>query len=294
MLLILMSVLFFLMAALFAWAMLPDASERAIRQRIFSEVAAERRPSLLERLTVLLAPFNRYLPLEVYSVKTQRRLDTAAIRLHPLQFFVLQEICALAGAVLYFVLFGRGSLNLGWMLLFIAIGFLVPNLWVSNVQKNRQMAIARDLPSVVDLLNLSVGAGSDFISALARIVREFRPCPIREELGIVLQEIRMGKRRRDALRAFADRLRTAEVRTFSRTLIQVDRMGKGLTEALEVLAEDMHMTRFNWAERYAQQAPVKMLLPLILSLGAALLIVAGPILMQFLRGGFMSGGLQPH
>src|SRR3989338_2246260 len=221
MMLMVLSALFFLMAALFAWALLPDASERAIRQRIYAEVAAERGPSLLEKLTELLSPVNRYLPLEAYSVRTLRRLETAAIRLHPLQFFVLQELCAVSGAVLYFVVFGRGPINLGGLLLFVAIGFLVPHFWVSNVQKNRRMSISRDLPSVVDLLNLSVSAGSDFITALGRIVREFRPCPVRDELGIVLQEIRMGKRRRDALRAFADRLRTTEAKTFARTLIQV-------------------------------------------------------------------------
>jgi len=48
----------------------------------------------------------------------------------------------------------------------------------------------------------------------------------------------------------------------------------------------MRLQRYHWAERFAQQAPIKMLLPLILSLGAAMMIIAGPILVQFLRGGF--------
>ncbi len=291
---VIMSVLFFLMAALLAWSLLPDISERTIRQRIFSEVSAEKRPTWLEQVTNWLLPLNHRLPLGGYSANTARLLETAAIRLHPLQFFALQEICAASGALIYFVMFGKGPVNLLWLVVFILIGFLMPHYWASNVRKQRRLSVTRDLPSVVDLLNLSVGAGSDFITALGRIVREFRPCPVREELGVVLQEIRMGKRRRDALRAFAERLKTPEVRTFSRTLIQVDRMGKGLTEALEVLAEDMHLTRYHWAERFAQQAPIKMLLPLVLSLGAAMIIVAGPILVQFLRGGFMGGGLQPR
>ena len=100
--------------------------------------------------------------------------------------------------------------------------------------------------------------------------------------------MRVGKRRRDALRAFATRLKCPEASTFARTLIQVDRMGTGLAEALTILSEDMRLQRYHWAERFAQQAPLKMLIPLIFSLGAAMTIVAGPILIQFFRGDLLS------
>jgi tight adherence protein C len=140
---------------------------------------------------------------------------------------------------------------------------------------------------VVDLLALCVGAGADFMTAMSRIVREFRPCPVRDELAIVLSEIRVGKRRRDALRAFAARVQTPESSTFARTLIQADRMGTGLIDALTVLSEDMRIARYHWAERFAQKAPLKMLVPLVLSLGSAMVIVAGPIIIQFMRGGVM-------
>ena len=63
-------------------------------------------------------------------------------------------------------------------------------------------------------------------------------------------------------------------------------MGTGITEALRILSEDMRVQRTHWAERFAQQAPIKMLLPLLFSLASALIIVAGPIMGQFLQGGF--------
>ena len=66
-------------------------------------------------------------------------------------------------------------------------------------------------------------------------------------------------------------------------------MGTGMSEALTILSEDMRLTRYHWAERFAQQAPMKMLIPLMISLGSAMIIVAGPILMQFIKGGLMSG-----
>ena len=223
-----------------------------------------------------------------YAKRIPPVMESAGVRLSFLEFLACQELTAAAGALLYFTLGGRSQLNIAWLVMFALVGFLIPVLWLHNLIKSRRMTISRDLPEVSDLLNLCVGAGSDFMTALARIVREFRPCPVREELGLVLQEIRMGKRRRDALRAFADRLKCPESSTFARTLIQVDRMGTGLTEALEVLSEDMRIQRYNWAERFAQQAPMKMLIPLVMSLGAAMIIVAGPILVRFLKGDLMS------
>jgi len=280
-------VLMFFSAALLAWGLLPDETQRAIRRRLFSEVAREKRPTWLAQAADWLGPLHRMLPLSWYSARVSKLVHAAGLRLHPLHFLVLQEIGALTGLLVYVVTLGNGRINVGWMALLVFIFFMIPYVWLSNRIKTRRFFIGRDLPPVVDLLNLCVGAGSDFIGAMNRIVREFRPCPLREELGVVLQEIRVGRRRRDALHAFADRLETQEARTFSRTLIQADRMGTGLSEALHVLSEDMRLARYHWAERFAQQAPLKMLLPLVLSLASALLIVAGPILIQFLRGGFM-------
>ena len=278
----------FASSALCIWALFPDAIGRRVRQRIYSEVSAAKQPSLLTRVGEWLTPLHRRLPTSWYCTRTTKTLESAGLRLPPLHFLVIQELGALTGAIVYFATLGGGNVNLGLLLIFIAVGCFVPSFWLNNRIQGRRMTISRDLPEVVDLLTLCVGAGSDFMTALSRIVREFRPCPVRDELGIVLQEVRVGKRRRDALRAFADRLKTPEASTFARTLIQVDRMGTGLAEALNILSEDMRLQRYHWAERFAQQAPMKMLIPLIFSLGASMVIVAGPILIQFLRGDLMN------
>ena len=272
--------------AVLVWAVVPTESMRLIRKRIYTDVGAKKRPSLLGRLVKLLAPLHRKLPLTLYCDQTTKSLESAGLRLPPLLFLVIQEMSAFTGLLVYAVLTWGKPLNLVWLVGFVAVWFFIPILWMNNRRQARRMTVSRDLPEVVDLLTLAVGAGSDFMSALGRITREFRPCPVREELAILLQEVRVGKRRRDSLRGFATRLHTPEANTFARTLIQVDRMGTGMDEALTILSEDMRLQRYHWAERFAQQAPMKMLLPLILSLGSAMMIVAGPILVQFLRGGF--------
>ena len=287
---IMISLFVFGAVALGIWTLLPDPAQRAIRRRLLSEMEVPKHSSPLEQLVKAMAPLHKYLPLTWYTESIGKQLATAGLRLRPLEFLVLEELGALAGTLVYFATLGAGTANPVWLVVFIVLGFFIPILWLRNKINGRRMAITRDLPEIVDLLDLCVGAGADFMTAMGRIVREFRPCPVREELGIVLQEIRIGKRRRDALRSFAQRTKTPEANTFARTLIQGDRMGTGLSEALQVLSEDMRLARFHWAERFAQQAPLKMLLPLLLSLGAALLIVAGPIIIQFLRGGFSGGG----
>lgn len=285
---LLMSVCAFVAAVLVIWAILPNQDSRLVRQRIYSEVSAIKEPSLFARLAAALGPLNAKLPTTAYVRKTTQTLEAAGLRLPALQFLVIQEFGALSGALGYLALTGR-KFDLLWFGVWCFIGFMLPTFWLNNRIKERRLTVTRDLPEVVDLLTLCVGAGSDFMGAMNRIVREFRPCPVREELSILLQEVRVGKRRRDALRAFAQRLQTPETSTFARTLIQVDRMGTGLAEALTILSEDMRLSRYHWAERFAQQAPMKMLMPLLFSLGAAMVIVAGPILFQFMRGGLMSG-----
>jgi tight adherence protein C len=278
----------FVSALLFAWGLLPDISSRLIRKRILTELAEERLPTMLDQLVDVLAPLNQWLPTGWYSSRTIGRLQAGGVRMSFMHMLVMQEIGALTGLVIYAVTVGLEKINVVWLMVLVLMGWFVPDFWLANRIHKRRMSISRDLPEVVDLLNLCIDAGLDFMSSLGRVVREFRQCPTTEELGLVVQEVRVGKRRRDALHAFAQRVQTTEARSFARTLRQADRMGTGLAEALVILSEDMRQAQYHWAERFAQQAPLKMLVPLLFSLAAALIIVAGPIMIQFLQGGAFS------
>ncbi len=280
-----LTLLFFSVACL-TWGLLPDVSGRLIRQRVLADVAQEHRPTLFNQLVELVAPLNRWMPTSVYSARTQARLQAAGLKLPSTHFLVMQELGAATGLLVYAVTLGFERVNVAWLAGWVAIGVFIPHVWLSNRIRARRMSISRDLPEVVDLLQLCIDAGLDFMSSLERVVKEFRRCPTTEELGLIVQEVRVGKRRRDALSGFSQRVQTTEASSFSRTLRQADRMGTGLAEALRILSEDMRIRQYHWAERFAQQAPLKMLIPLIFSLAAALIIVAGPILVEFLRGGF--------
>lgn len=168
----------------------------------------------------------------------------------------------------------------------VAVGFLVPDLWLNLKVKKRHNEIRRDLPAVIDLLNLCVDAGLDFMLAVHRVIREFKKCAITDEFSEVWRETRMGASRRDALQHLTRRVGLSELSSFVRTLLQADRMGSPMGEALKIQAEEIRMRRYLRGEETALKAPIKLLFPLFLFiLPAVLVVVAGPIFLQFMRGG---------
>ena len=289
-LLALLSIAVFLCVGLIVVAIIPTESHRLVRQRI-SEVAVTRPTSIWHQVLNKVISVNRFLPFaDWYSMRLVKIIEMAGLRLQPFQFLAVQEVVAVIAVglgVAWYLSRPAQHFNSGTLMIVIFVGFLAPLLWLRQQIQLRRMQVSQDLPEVVDLLALCVGAGTDLMGALTKVVKEFRPCPLRDELAVVLQEVRVGRRRREALREMAIRLNTPETTAFVRTLIQVDRMGTGLAQAMPILSEDMRIQRYNWAERFAQKAPMKMLIPLVLSLGASMVIVAGPILVKFFRGGLM-------
>lgn len=174
--------------------------------------------------------------------------------------------------------------------IFIAfiIGFLFPELWLKDKMAKRQRQILRDLPNIIELMNICVCSGLDFMVAVSRVAREFRPCPVRDELSVMMREIQMGSTRRDALRNLAKRINSSDVSTFVLTLLQADRMGTPIGKILKSQADEIRIRRFQRGEEQALKAPIKLLFPLLFFImPVVLIIVAGPILIQFTQGSGM-------
>lgn len=166
----------------------------------------------------------------------------------------------------------------------LAFGYLLPDWWLKSRIKNIKDSLVRDLPDTVDLLSLCVNAGLDFMMALKYLVEKSKPTMIMNELAIMMQEINVGKPRREALRSFARKYELPDISTFARTLIQADRMGTSVSEALNILSEDMRETRFRRGEAMALKAPLKMLIPLLLFIFPVVgILVAGPIFLEFFQ-----------
>jgi tight adherence protein C len=166
-----------------------------------------------------------------------------------------------------------------------AAGFLIPDFWLNSKIAQRRREALRDLPYIIDLLNICVGAGLDFMVAINHVIKEFRPCVVVDEFKTMVKEMQMGLARRDALKNVAKRVSSPEINSFVRTLLQADRMGTPITNALKMHAEELRMIRFAKGEEMALKAPIKLLIPLLLFiLPVVMVIVAGPILIQFNSG----------
>jgi len=167
-----------------------------------------------------------------------------------------------------------------------AIGFVIPDLILRNKVAKRKLEVFRDLPYVIDLLNICVGAGLDFMVAVNHVIHQYRSCALLDELKTMVKEIQMGLSRRDALKNMAKRVNTPEINSFVRTLLQADRMGTPITVALKMHSEELRSIRFQRGEEMALKAPIKLLFPLLaFILPVVMIIVAGPILIQFMGGG---------
>jgi tight adherence protein C len=178
----------------------------------------------------------------------------------------------------------RQGLITGVILLWM---FFVPTLWIRGVVRARHRQIERALPFVLDLLTLSVESGLDFMTALRRIIERRDVDALGEELVQVFREIQVGRTRREALRDFAARTDHPDVRSVTQALIQADELGSSIGRALRVQAGQMRTRRYQRAEKQGNEAPVKMLFPLVACIfPAVFLILLGPVILHVLQQGF--------
>ncbi|MFA5271145.1 MAG: type II secretion system F family protein [Candidatus Omnitrophota bacterium] len=234
------------------------------------------------------APINEQL---LKILKTEKKLKNkmylAKWKTTPAEFLVAKELLLI---LIPLVLYLLGVKNMLWLAVAAIFGLIVPDLILSSRVKKRKYQIVRILPETIDLLGLCVGAGLDFMAAVRWVVDKVKINPMIEELVLVLKEINVGKPRVEALRDMSKRVDIPDVTSFVRTLIQADRMGTPVEEAFRILSEDSRMRRFHRGERQAVKAPLKMLIPLIFCiLPVILIIVAGPILIRFIKEGIFAG-----
>ncbi|NLE64833.1 MAG: type II secretion system F family protein [Elusimicrobia bacterium] len=176
------------------------------------------------------------------------------------------------------------------VLLALAVGFVLPEILLRGRIQGIKTDFARNLPDVVDLLGLCVSAGLDFMMALKWVVEKSTPNAVTREMNVLLQEISVGKPRREALRDLARKFELPDLSTFVRTLIQADKMGTSVSEALNILSEDMRIARFRQGEAIALKAPMKMLVPLLFFIFPVVgILVAGPIFLEFMTNNPIKG-----
>lgn len=166
----------------------------------------------------------------------------------------------------------------------VCLFYCYPLAWLRRSLKARHLSIQRALPFVLDLLTLSVEAGMDFMSALQRNCERRKLDPLNEELIRMTREIQIGIPRRVALRNMSTRVDLADLRSVAHALIQADELGVSIGSILRIQSDQMRARRFDRAEKLANEAPVKMLGPLMLCIfPAVFVILLSPILRETMQ-----------
>jgi tight adherence protein C len=163
-----------------------------------------------------------------------------------------------------------GSAMLGWML---------PFLYLKKKVRARQDELQRSLPDALDLMVVCVEAGLGLNQALVRVGEEMDrvSTTLAEELTLVSLEIRAGTPREEALANLGKRTGVSDIRAFTSMLIQTDRFGTSIADALRVHADELRTKRRQRAEEEAAKLTVKMLIPIVMFIFPAIfLVILGP------------------
>ncbi len=193
-------------------------------------------------------------------------------------------LAALLLLVAIYVLGPSQGLLLG--LLLALVGYMLPSFWLSRQITKRRKAIGNGLPDALDLLIVCVEAGMGLDQAIAKAAEELSVShpALSEELNIITTEIRAGKPRMEAFKNFADRTKVDDVRQLVSMLVQTDRFGTSIAQALRTQAEVSRTKRRQRAEERAAKIGVKLVFPLVFFLFPAMYVVTlGPAVIRFVR-----------
>lgn len=153
----------------------------------------------------------------------------------------------------------------------------LPDMWLNGKISSRQKEILLSMPDALDLLTISVEAGMGFDQAMQKVAGKWNNALTRE-FGKAIREQRMGKSRRESLRALAERCQVQEITTFTSAIIQGEQLGVSIARILVIQAEQMRLRRRQKAEKLAHEAPLKMTIPMVLFMMPALwIVILGPM-----------------
>ncbi|MGD0337035.1 MAG: type II secretion system F family protein [Candidatus Omnitrophota bacterium] len=272
---------------IFASTVTSPGQARRVRIPVEESRQHPKRDPLSAVLGLLLPVSGFFLKRMKIEQRIRIKLDAARISLTAAAFFNFKIIlAALVGIGSYFAF----SKELPAVAPVGAIiGFFFPDFVISRKIAKRKNIISKLLPETVDLLGLCVEAGLDLTTAMRWVVEKLPQNPMTEELAFVLEEIKWGKPRNQALKDMSRRINLIECFSFVHALVQSDRMGTPVAEAFTIISEDTRLQRFRRGERVALKAPIKILIPLIFCiLPVIAIVVAGPIMIKFSQGGLTS------
>jgi tight adherence protein C len=264
------------------------ASQRTIAQKRKRQTKREQLEVWVENLG------ERVSPDEVKLGKTRRRLVTAGFRdPRAVPMFYGMRVLVPVFALLLYVLLIAPSLEVtgGFRYLFFMVvatgfGYLMVNGFLSRRIRLRQKELQKALPDTLDMLVVCVEAGLGLNQAMARVSEEVEHISpvMSEEIQIMNLEIRAGTPREEALRHLGERTDVKDIKGLVSMLIQTDRFGTSIAQALRVHSDDLRVKRRQRAEEAAAKTTIKLVIPLaIFVFPAMFVVILGPAILVILE-----------
>lgn len=298
---IIIGVAVLILGALFAYNAMRDNNEVDPLQERLARYATEDIPDSLEKIELSLSfkdriviPVLRWISNLVARFTPQQQLDQARKLLEqanstqePGMFVLMRIIYTVAmfvgGILAFFVLKVTDPSPTNALLYTVGLtflGYMQPVNTLKGKIRRRQEAFLRALPDALDLLVICVEAGLGFDQALGKVYEKWDN-DLALAFGRVLKEIQLGKPRREALRDMAERIDVADVNAFTAAVIQADQLGVSMGRILRVQSDQMRIKRRQRAQEKAQQAPVKIMIPMVFFIFPSIWIVLlGPAIIK--------------
>lgn len=245
---------------------------------------------LAPMVAALSSMAQRFTPAQTIEA-THHKLELAGIahKVKAIQFLGYRIGGALVLGVMALLVVFSVSFPFGQQLLIVLIafvlGYLLPGIWLGSKIKKRQDEVTKMLPDALDLLTICVEAGLGFDASMQKVAEKWQ-----NELSLAfsrtVQEMQLGKLRREALRDMANGLDIPDMTSFTAAIIQADQLGVSMARVMRIQSDTMRMKRRQRAEEKARQAPVKMMFPLVFFIFPTILIVLlGPAILKIMDSG---------
>ncbi|MHB8918509.1 MAG: type II secretion system F family protein [Desulfocucumaceae bacterium] len=194
----------------------------------------------------------------------------------PREFTAVKIILAIMGPALFILADMLFNWKTGGWIIIVTVttlaGWIIPDIFLHKKISERKTEVEKTLPDVLDLITVSVEAGMGFDGALLKVVEKGKGV-LASEFLVVLQECKMGKSRRDALRDMADRIGVDDLSTFVGSIIMAEQLGISISNVLRLQSEQMRRKRKQRAEEKAMKAPVKMMIPMVTCIFPTIFVV---------------------
>ena len=267
----------------------PSSTLGARVQTLLGRPPVERKkPDVEGRLEQVLEPLSKALPKSPEELSRTRLLLTRAGYREPQHvqmFFGLRALIVMAGLALVAVtgLLFRSPIS---GVVVVGIAYVIPRFVLKRMIRNRQLAIKLGLADALDLAVICVEAGLSIDQSLVRVAQELQPVhpALSDELMLMNLELRAGKARVDAFRNLAGRTGVEDVKALSAVLVQTDRFGTSVAQALRTHSDSLRTERRQRAEEQAAKTGIKMTPILVLFILPPIFIVTlGPVLVELAR-----------